>query len=98
MDAPLLTAKKHGGDEESQVWSEVKKQQHLAVPLVAGHLLVNVVEMVSIMFVGHIGKLELAGASIAIAFTTVTGFGLLVIDCVHSCKCACWSLLRCYAL
>ncbi|TVU32459.1 hypothetical protein EJB05_24190, partial [Eragrostis curvula] len=88
-EAPLLavtaaTEKKHAGDEESSVWSEVKKQHRLAGPLVAGHLLVNVVDMVAIVFVGHIGKLELAGASIAIAFTTVTGFGLLSEDSIVS--------------
>ncbi|TVU32452.1 hypothetical protein EJB05_24183, partial [Eragrostis curvula] len=80
MEAPLLTRPpRRSSQEESSVWSEVKKQQRLDGPLVAGHLLVNVVDIIAIMFVGHmahIGKRELAGASIAIA--TVTGFGQLV--------------------
>lgn len=32
----------------------------------------------SLMFIGHLGALELAGASIATSFATVTGFSLLV--------------------
>ncbi|KAL6644681.1 hypothetical protein ACP70R_016289 [Stipagrostis hirtigluma subsp. patula] len=31
----------------------------------------------SLMFVGHLGELELAGASVATSFATVTGFSLL---------------------
>ena len=70
-----------GGGEEgdkSSVLSEVKKQLRLACPLVAGCLLQCVVQMVSVMFVGHLGKLPLAGASVASSFATVTGFSLLV--------------------
>ena len=63
---------------ESRVWTEVKKQLYLAGPLVAGQLLQNIVQMISIMFVGHLGKLPLAGASVASSFATVTGFSLLV--------------------
>ncbi|KAG2650323.1 hypothetical protein PVAP13_1NG158400 [Panicum virgatum] len=81
MEAPLLTLtgteKKQGEGLESRVWSEVKKQLYLAGPLVAGQLLQNIVQMISIMFVGHLGKLPLAGASVASSFATVTGFSLL---------------------
>ncbi|XP_025817600.1 protein DETOXIFICATION 16-like [Panicum hallii] len=34
--------------------------------------------MVSVMFVGHLGKVELAGAAVATSFAGVTGFSLLV--------------------
>ncbi|PUZ75175.1 hypothetical protein GQ55_1G129200 [Panicum hallii var. hallii] len=57
--------------------SEVKKQLRLAGPLVAGFLLQNVVQMISVMFVGHLGELELAGAAMATSFANVTGFSLL---------------------
>ncbi|KAG2650330.1 hypothetical protein PVAP13_1NG243100 [Panicum virgatum] len=68
-----------GGEEEdkSSVLSEVKKQLRLACPLVAGCLLQYVVQMVSVMFVGHLGKVELAGAAVATSFAGVTGFSLL---------------------
>ncbi|RLN09200.1 hypothetical protein C2845_PM11G17730 [Panicum miliaceum] len=34
-------------------------------------------QMVSVMFVGHLGKVELAGAAVATSFGGVTGFSLL---------------------
>ncbi|CAN6244018.1 unnamed protein product [Urochloa humidicola] len=86
MEAPLLaatapaTAKKHERcqeEEESLVLTEVKKQFYLAGPLVAGFLLQNMVQMVSVMFVGHLGELALASASLATSFAGVTGFSLL---------------------
>ncbi|CAL4888389.1 unnamed protein product [Urochloa decumbens] len=81
MEVPLLTltasGKKSGEGKESLVLTEVKKQLYLAGPLVAGQLLQNIVQMISIMFVGHLGKLPLAGASVASSFATVTGFSLL---------------------
>ncbi|KAL6877619.1 hypothetical protein ACP4OV_012834 [Aristida adscensionis] len=84
MEEALLattgTEKPHGGGgkEESLVVTEVKKQLHLAGPLVAGCLLQNVVQMISVMFVGHLGELALASASLATSFAGVTGFSLLV--------------------
>jgi MATE family multidrug resistance protein len=59
---------------------EVKKQLYLAGPLVVGFLLQNMVQMVSVVFVGHLGELALASASLATSFAGVTGFSLLVIN------------------
>uniref|UniRef100_I1Q6H2 Protein DETOXIFICATION n=1 Tax=Oryza glaberrima TaxID=4538 RepID=I1Q6H2_ORYGL len=59
------------------VREEVKKQLWLAGPLVAGALLQNVIQMISVMFVGHLGELPLAGASMASSFASVTGLSLL---------------------
>uniref|UniRef100_A0A453LP57 Protein DETOXIFICATION n=3 Tax=Aegilops tauschii subsp. strangulata TaxID=200361 RepID=A0A453LP57_AEGTS len=66
-----------GGPKESLVVIEVKKQLYLAGPLIAGCLLQQVVQMISIMFVGHLGELSLSSASIATSFAGVTGFSLL---------------------
>jgi MATE family multidrug resistance protein len=82
-EAPLLTVtadteKRAGGDAEGSPWSEVRKQLYLAGPLVAGYLLVNTVQMVSLMFAGHLGELELAGVSVATSFASVTGLSVLV--------------------
>uniref|UniRef100_A0A0E0G6N9 Protein DETOXIFICATION n=1 Tax=Oryza nivara TaxID=4536 RepID=A0A0E0G6N9_ORYNI len=60
------------------VREEVKKQLWLAGPLVAGALLQNVIQMISVMFVGHLGELPLAGASMASSFASVTGLSLLL--------------------
>ena len=82
-EEPLLggmaAGSKHGGgEEESLVWAEVKRQLYLAGPLVPGYLLQYVVQLMSLMFVGHLSELELAGACVATSFATVTGFSLLV--------------------
>ncbi|XP_006661673.2 protein DETOXIFICATION 16-like [Oryza brachyantha] len=83
MEEPLLAdtgdAGKNGGDEEEEslVVIEVKKQLCLAGPLIVGMLLQNVVQMISVMFVGHLGELALSSASMATSFAGVTGFSLL---------------------
>ncbi|RCV06036.1 hypothetical protein SETIT_1G131100v2 [Setaria italica] len=81
MEAPLLTVKdteqRVEAHAEGSFWSEVKTQLYLAGPLVAGYLLMNITQMISIMFVGHLGKLELASVSIATSFAAVTGLCVL---------------------
>ena len=62
----------------NEVILEVKKQLALAGPLIMVNLLIYSLQMISIMFVGHLGELALSGASMATAFTSVTGFSLLV--------------------
>jgi MATE family multidrug resistance protein len=80
MEEPLIwdNIEKTEGPKESLVLIEVKKQLYLAGPLIAGCLLQNVVQMISVMFVGHLGELALSSASIATSFASVTGFSLLV--------------------
>ncbi|GJN19610.1 hypothetical protein PR202_gb06904 [Eleusine coracana subsp. coracana] len=77
--AATATAKPGGCEtgEEGLVVREVKRQVYLAGPLVVGFLLQNVVQMISLMFVGHLGELALSGASMATSFAGVTGFSLL---------------------
>jgi MATE family multidrug resistance protein len=90
MEEPLLSAPSStekllhgvGGKEEEESLAlavrETKQQLYLAGPLVVGFLLQNLVQMVSVMFVGHLGELALASASLATSFAGVTGFSLLV--------------------
>ena len=80
MEEPLVggSIEKAGGLKESLLVIEIKKQLYLAGPLIAGCLLQNVVQMMSVMFVGHLGELALSSASIATSFASVTGFSLLV--------------------
>ena len=59
-------------------WKEMKVQAGLAGPLIMGNLLSFLLQMVSLTFVGHCGKLELSGASIANSFAIVTGFSVVV--------------------
>ncbi|EMS57956.1 MATE efflux family protein 5 [Triticum urartu] len=59
--------------------SEAKRQLRLAGPLIVGCLLQSVIQMISVMFVGHLGELALASASMASSFAIVTGFSFLVL-------------------
>uniref|UniRef100_A0A0E0IQU5 Protein DETOXIFICATION n=1 Tax=Oryza nivara TaxID=4536 RepID=A0A0E0IQU5_ORYNI len=76
VEEPLLVGagEKKG---ESAAAAELKRLLRLAGPLVASGVLRNVVQMVSVMFVGHLGELPLAGASLATSLANVTGFSLL---------------------
>lgn len=69
------------GALRTQVINEVKKQIGLAGPLVAVSLLQYSLEVISIMFVGHLGQLPLSSASMATAFASMTGFSVLVSYC-----------------
>lgn len=60
---------------------EVKRQIWLAGPLVSVSLLQFCLQLISVMFVGHLGQLALSGASMATSFASVTGFSLLVCLC-----------------
>ncbi|KAL6643272.1 hypothetical protein ACP70R_021453 [Stipagrostis hirtigluma subsp. patula] len=57
--------------------AEAKRLLRLAAPLVASFVLRSAVQMVSVMFVGHLGELPLAGAALAASLANVTGFSLL---------------------
>ncbi|XP_066325698.1 protein DETOXIFICATION 16-like isoform X2 [Miscanthus floridulus] len=69
--------RRHHAAAGGEVWSESKKQLRLAAPLAAGFLLQKVIQTISIMFVGRLGELPLASASLATSFASVTGFSLL---------------------
>ncbi|KAF8661726.1 hypothetical protein HU200_056677 [Digitaria exilis] len=57
--------------------AEAKLLVRLAGPMIASCLLQNVVNMVSLMFVGHLGELPLAGASLANSVASVTGLSII---------------------
>ena len=63
---------------KQDIVEEVKKQLWLAGPLICVSLLQSCLQLISVMFVGHLGELALSGASMATSFASVTGFSLLV--------------------
>ncbi|XP_059636265.1 protein DETOXIFICATION 16-like [Cornus florida] len=63
---------------KDEILEEVKKQLSLAGPLVCVNLLLYCLQVISVMFVGHLGDLPLSGASMATSFASVTGFSLLI--------------------
>jgi hypothetical protein len=81
------------GGKWSVVVKEVKTVSYVAAPMVAVTVLQYLLQVVSVMMVGHLDQLSLSGVSIATSFATVTGFSLLVnklLACflfrVHACQ------------
>ncbi|KAF5944365.1 hypothetical protein HYC85_018442 [Camellia sinensis] len=60
--------------DASKTIEELKKQVWLGGPLVVYSL-----QMISVMFIGHLGELSLSSASMAISFAEVTGFSFLTL-------------------
>ncbi|ERN05635.1 hypothetical protein AMTR_s00006p00092520 [Amborella trichopoda] len=63
---------------KKELLKELKKQLSLGGPLVMANLLQRCMQNVSVMFVGHLGELPLAGASLATSFANAVGFSVLV--------------------
>ncbi|KAJ8536512.1 hypothetical protein K7X08_034913 [Anisodus acutangulus] len=57
---------------------ELMKQLELAGPLVLVSFLQYFCQMISIMFVGHLGELPLSSATLATSFAGVTGFSFML--------------------
>ncbi|KAI3931891.1 hypothetical protein MKW98_012301 [Papaver atlanticum] len=76
----LLIGKKNSfvSKESSEIVEEVKKQLWLAGPLISVNVLQFCLQLISVMFVGHLGELSLSSASIATSFASVSGFSLLM--------------------
>ncbi|XP_065850365.1 protein DETOXIFICATION 16-like isoform X2 [Euphorbia lathyris] len=63
--------------KKEEIKEEAKKQLKLAGGLVCVNLFMYMIQVISVMFVGHLGELPLSSASIATSFASVTGFSLL---------------------
>ncbi|XP_022933689.1 protein DETOXIFICATION 16-like isoform X1 [Cucurbita moschata] len=66
------------GEGWEEVMTEIRKQMGLAGPLVLVSFLQYSLQLISIMFIGHLGELQLSGASMAFSFAGVTGFSLFL--------------------
>ncbi|XP_057810712.1 protein DETOXIFICATION 16-like [Salvia miltiorrhiza] len=84
---PLITnqeTRSHDGDEDKcrfgskEFMEEGKQQLGLAIPLIAVNMLLYCLQVISLMFVGHLGELQLSSASMATSFAAVTGFSVLL--------------------
>ncbi|CAI5526165.1 unnamed protein product [Closterium sp. Naga37s-1] len=61
-----------------QIWGEILDQMELGAPLSATNLLSFARFLFSLAFLGRRSTLQLAAAAVAITFTNVTGFSLLI--------------------
>ena len=62
---------------------ELKRLAFLAGPMVVVTLSQFLLQVISLMMVGHLGELALSSAAIAISLSAVTGFSLLVSLCCY---------------
>ncbi|KAB1210945.1 MATE efflux family protein DTX1 [Morella rubra] len=60
------------------VVKEMKMVSYVAAPMVVVTVLQYLLQVVSLMMVGHLDELSLSEVSIAASFTSVTGFSHLV--------------------
>ncbi|KAB2012997.1 hypothetical protein ES319_D09G127900v1 [Gossypium barbadense] len=68
----------HKFPSASEVVEEVKELWGMALPITAMNWLVFVRAVVSVLFLGRLGSLELAGGALSIGFTNITGYSVLV--------------------
>ncbi|CAI9114689.1 OLC1v1015468C1 [Oldenlandia corymbosa var. corymbosa] len=61
-----------------QILEEMKELWSMALPITAMNCLVYVRAVVSVLFLGRLGSLELAGGALSIGFTNITGYSVLV--------------------
>ncbi|XP_020530313.1 protein DETOXIFICATION 16 isoform X1 [Amborella trichopoda] len=61
-----------------EVLTEVWMQLTLSGPLIVGNVFQFCLQMISEMFVGHLGQLSLAGAAMAATFASIVGFSFLI--------------------
>ncbi|KAI3522315.1 hypothetical protein L1887_11851 [Cichorium endivia] len=62
----------------SQVMEELKQLLSMVIPITAMNCLVYLRAVVSVLFLGRLGSLELAGGSLSLGFTNITGYSVLV--------------------
>ncbi|XP_062022032.1 protein DETOXIFICATION 54 [Rosa rugosa] len=68
----------HKHPSASQVMEEVRELWGMALPITAMNCLVFVRAAVSVVFLGRLGSLELAGGALSIGFTNITGYSVMV--------------------
>ncbi|XP_027923899.1 protein DETOXIFICATION 49-like [Vigna unguiculata] len=67
------TTKSHVPDTVKEVISISK----IAIPMILTGLLLYCRSMISMLFLGHLGELALAGGSLAVGFANITGYSIL---------------------
>lgn len=64
-------------DVVAQVWEEVKLIMDVGLPVAAINLVGYLRSIVSVVCMGRLGGMELAGGALAIGFTNITGYSVL---------------------
>lgn len=86
---PLLEASDHHHNEEEEETNrgccknvldvvEAKTQLLFSLPMILTNVFCYLITLISVMFAGHLGELELAGATLANSWAVVTGLAVMV--------------------
>ncbi|CAN6687150.1 unnamed protein product [Malus baccata var. baccata] len=68
----------HKFPSASQVLEELRELWGMAFPITAMNCLVFIRAAVSVLFLGRLGSLELAGGALSLGFTNITGYSVLM--------------------
>lgn len=78
-ESPLLKRKAAEGWWSKVIdMEEAKDQTFFALPMILTNVSYYFIPLVSVMFAGHLGDLELAGSNLANSWAAVSGFALMV--------------------
>ncbi|XP_076883134.1 protein DETOXIFICATION 19-like [Bidens hawaiensis] len=78
---PLIANADRGGDRwwnKILDWEEAKNQVVFALPMIITNASYYAIPLVSVMFVGHLGDVELAASNLANSWANVTGFSFMI--------------------
>lgn len=85
VSVPLLESGEHGEEGSRVRWwnkvldvEETKNQVLFSLPMILSNVFYYLITLVSVMFAGHLGDLELAGSTLANSWAVVTGFAFMV--------------------
>lgn len=87
INTPLIEAvgDDRGEEETKGGWGkrvldveEAKKQMLFSLPMILTNVFYYSITLVSVMYAGHLGELELAGATLANSWAVVTGIAFMV--------------------
>ncbi|XP_057524190.1 protein DETOXIFICATION 12-like isoform X1 [Amaranthus tricolor] len=80
MEEGLLVKKEE--EEQGLKWKEIREEMNrmckIAGPMIAVMMSQYMIQVVTLMMVGHLGNLYLASTSLAVSLAAVTGFSLMV--------------------
>lgn len=86
--ATTLLPRSDDGGTGKRIWwqsslAEAKIQILFALPMIVTNVSYYSITLVSVMYAGHIGQLELAGSTLANSWAVVTGLAFMVASTIH---------------
>ena len=62
---------------------EAKRQVLFSLPMIITNVCYYAIPLISVMFAGHLGQLQLASSNLANSWATVTGFSFMVFSYLY---------------